>query len=454
MNRIKRTLGVMLVCLMLMGMLSIGVFAEDGSLDNPINANDKWFGNGANCFLINTTLTAGDTDGVWYTLTADKNGILQLEHSSSALDYYLTVEVNGILYKSHEDGIYTRPIATYPVKKGDVATIHIIAQNTAQGGTVYANAKFISGENSTDQSVKVKSAGTKVWVAAGSTVYYQDDSTNALYAAKGAVLSGDSVQGITFYTVANSTSGTTSQKGYTDTDGDGTIELTMGGSLGGSGAPPTKPSWAIENNSDEDRCFILTLTGSAHECVGAASCLAGTCSICGTVSNGKGAHTYDSDTDTDCNACGAVRVVEYTLLTFDACSASADVQGLAFLFETRVSGMKMVNNANAVYTNATVIPNSAYGACKLVSMGAVMSNDPTATLVITNDNGGTIRNVPAVYLTKLTVTTAQFAVRIVNIPRFGLDMPIFARPYCIYEKNGVQVIDYGDVVSNTYNNVL
>lgn len=285
MKQTKRMIGILLSCLMLMSMLSVGVFAAAGTAEDPINANDKWFGYGVDCFLLNTTLDAGDTDGVWYELTADANGILQLEHSYNNVDYQITAWVNGTEYNAYEDGNYLRPIATYPVKKGDVVTIQIIAQDISLGGTVYLNAKIVTGENSSNQTIKVKSAPATAYIAAGSKVYFQDDSLQAAYAAQYVNVSGDSVEDVIFYTVSNSSDGRVVEKAFTDSDADGIIELKLGGAPAATGTPAVKPAWAIENNSDEDRCFVLTLADDAHECV------------------------YDDDADVDCNTCGEIREI-------------------------------------------------------------------------------------------------------------------------------------------------
>ncbi len=283
MKKTKKILSILLSCLMLMSLLSIGVFA-DGSQEAPINANDKWFGYGVDCYLLNTNLTAGDTDGVWYQLTADTAGILHLENSYKDVDYQIYAWVNGMQYTIYADGTYYRPIATYPVAAGDVITIQVIAWDTSLGGTVYLSAKFIDGSNDINQMVKVKAAPAKLYVGAGQTVFFQDDSLNADYATKYVTLAGDSVKDVTLYTAAANTAGVvTKQKSYKDTDNDGVIETRLGGSEGSAGSPAVKPAWAIENNSDEDRCFVLSVVDAAHECV------------------------YDNAADADCNTCGAIR---------------------------------------------------------------------------------------------------------------------------------------------------
>lgn len=279
MKKTKKMLSILLSCLMLMGLLTVGVFAAAGTQANPINANDKWFGYGVDCFLMNTTLTAGDTDGVWYQLTADAAGILHVEHSSSEVDYQLTVNVNGQEYLGYENGVYNKPVMTLPVAVGDVISIHVIAQDTALGGLVYCNAKFITGENNINQMIKLKGANVKIWVANGATIYLQDDSLQAEYAAMGLKLE-NSVNGEGITVISNN-------KDCTDTDGDGYVELKLGGSAGSTGVPAVKPMFAIKNESGQDAWFVLNVVANtAHECV------------------------YDNDTDADCNTCGEIREIE------------------------------------------------------------------------------------------------------------------------------------------------
>ena len=116
----KRILSILMACLMLTGMLSTGVFAA-GTQEDPIDAGTKWFGYGVDTYLLNPSITQG-SDGMWYTLTADKAGVLFLEHSYKNVDYTIYVTVNGMTYEGGcVDGVpYNRPIHPYPVKAGDV----------------------------------------------------------------------------------------------------------------------------------------------------------------------------------------------------------------------------------------------------------------------------------------------------------------------------------------------
>ena len=280
----KKIVGILLACLMLLSSLSVGVFAAAGDQDNPIDAQTKWFGYGVDTYLLNPTIAAGATNGMWYTLTANKAGVLFLEHSYKNVDYTVHITLNGVTYEGGcVDGEpYNRPIVTAPIQVGDVATIQVLTKDAA-AGTVYASMNVIAGD--VDDPIKVKSNGLNVMVGAGQTLYFQDDSLNAIYATMGLLVDGN-VADTTFYTVSkNSESGNVVQKAVTDSDNDGTIEAKLGGSLGGAGVPAVKPCWAIENHSNEDRAYTLTIVSAAHEC------------------------NYDARDDVDCNTCGAIREV-------------------------------------------------------------------------------------------------------------------------------------------------
>ena len=282
MKNCKRILCILLACLMLTMAMPFVVSAA-GTQDDPIDAATKWFGYGVDTYLLNPTIAEGTADGIWYTLTAKDAGILMLEHSYKNVDYTITVTLGGEIYVGGcVDGEpYNRPIVTAPIAVGDVATIQIVTKDAA-AGTVYASMNVIAGD--AENAVKVKSNGLTVVVGAGETVYFQDDSLNAVYATKGLLVSAENVADTTLYTIAKNTeSGAVAKKPIVDSDADGVIEANLGGSLGSAGAPPVKPAWAIENNSDQDIVYTLTIVDTAHECV------------------------YDDDNDVDCNSCGAIR---------------------------------------------------------------------------------------------------------------------------------------------------
>lgn len=445
MKNMKRVFSVLLACLMLMMVVPMTVSAA-GTQDDPINANDKWFGYGVDCYLLNPTIAEGTADGVWYTLTVEQEGILYLEHKYKDVDYTITLTTdNGLVYKGGSvDGvIYNGPIMTLPVQVGDVATIQIVTKDAA-AGTVYANMNIVAGDS--DAPIKVKSNGIMVYVGAGETVYFQDDTLNADYATKGLLVEG-SVDDTVFYAVTiNSTSGAVTAKAFTDSDGDGIIEAKLGGSLGSAGAPPVKPAWAIENNSTDGigTLYVLTVVDDAHECNWDDDTDAD-CNTCGAIREIvlPCEHEYDNPFDYDCNVCGSGR----TAVGIDLIggSISPDVDGLAMQFTIPVEGMKR-KGTTAIYDNATI---AGY---KLVGMGAVVSNKGDDYYDIEDADGINVLNVPVVYLYNLTEDTATFAIRAINIPEEGKDTPIRFRSYFIYEdEEGVQHTVYSTSSIAAYN---
>lgn len=447
MKTTKRIMSILLACLMLMGILSVGVCAA-GTQDNPIDAATKWFGSGVDTYLLNPSIAAG-SDGMWYTLTAKEAGVLFLEHSYKNVDYTIYITLNG---KSYEGGCvdgepYNRPIVTGPVAVGDVITIQVVTKDAA-AGAVYASMKIIAGD--VDNTIKVKSNGLSVVVGAGKSLYFQDDSLNAIYATKGLLVEGD-VSDTTFYTVAkNSESGTVVKKAITDSDNDGVIEAKLGGSLGSAGAPPVKPAWAIENNSAVDKTYTLTIVDTAHECV-YDDLNDVDCNTCGAV-RVSCSHAYDHDYDDCCNLCFKQRVVTLPL-SVDGVSISADVNGLAWLVKADVS-VALKNGCEIDYTNATV------GRYKLITMGAVATNnyaqlkDELGRVPQLPDvNGSDILNIEAKYRYTLNEDgTVTYAIRIIDIPDEYKDCEIDILTYFIFEDEaGQEQVMYCNSTYGAYN---
>ena len=123
--------------------------------------------------------------------------------------------------------------------------------------------------------------------------------------------------------------------------------------------------------------------------------------------------------------------------------------GLAFRFELTAKGI-VKNNKNVVdLSNATV--NYLGTDCKLIAMGAIVTNDDTAAENLTADtvNDCDVVNVPTVYLQQTDEDSCAFASRIINIPDNQLERTIYARPYFIVEVDGEEITVYGEVDSAT-----
>lgn len=122
--------------------------------------------------------------------------------------------------------------------------------------------------------------------------------------------------------------------------------------------------------------------------------------------------------------------------------------GLAFRFELHASGVKTVSGNRVNLANATV---NYFGTdCKLIGMGAVVTNDMVVgegVLTLEAVNGTKVVDVPTVYLQEVSEDSCAFATRIINIPDSAMSRKLYARPYCIIEVDGEQITVYGDIDS-------
>ena len=179
-----------------------------------------------------------------------------------------------------------------------------------------------------------------------------------------------------------------------------------------------------------------------------------TCAVCGnsyteTVA-ATGNHTYDNGNDTDCNDCDAIRQIAQ-VMAYAGSSISEDVNGLAFLFNAKVSGSQVENGNRYVMNSASVVPYTSGESYKVVRMGAVVSNQADAVLELDNVDNASVINIEAKHLWGWRSDVVSFAIRIIDIPEKGKDTVVTARPYYVYEVDGVEVVVYGDSVSKSYN---
>jgi len=123
--------------------------------------------------------------------------------------------------------------------------------------------------------------------------------------------------------------------------------------------------------------------------------------------------------------------------------------GLAFRFKLSANGVKVKNGTEVDLTAATI--NYLGTDCKLIGMGAVVTNNETAAknLTLETVNDYNVVNIPTVYLQETDEEFCAFATRIINIPGEQLERTIYARPYYVVEVDGEQITVYGDVNSAT-----
>ncbi len=136
---------------------------------------------------------------------------------------------------------------------------------------------------------------------------------------------------------------------------------------------------------------------------------------------------------------------------------TADKLGLAFGFKIHATGVAVKEGTatQADLTNATIDAFDDGGSYKLLAMGAIVTNDITYGLAdMTKDDvdGKKVLDVNAKYLNDLEADSAQFAVRITNIPLANEDTIIYARAYYVFEYEGREIIVYDDLQQANYIN--
>ena len=168
--------------------------------------------------------------------------------------------------------------------------------------------------------------------------------------------------------------------------------------------------------------------------------------------------TVAGDTSVWLNFCGGGNNVAEDIYLDDVCLTSADASaklGVAFLF--RQEGFRIYRDERfkAVLDTATVIPYDDGEAYTLLRMGAVMTNDAAigaddGSMTLNAVNGDTVIDIPAVYLWTAAEDYCEYAVRVTNVPMIHSTTPIYTRPYYVFEKDGEEIVVYGDVVSRSY----
>ena len=129
--------------------------------------------------------------------------------------------------------------------------------------------------------------------------------------------------------------------------------------------------------------------------------------------------------------------------------------GVAFLFSLEGNHIKRDTQFHANLTSATVNPYGDEQAYTLLRMGAVVTNqaavggdESTMTLDAVNDYS--VVDVPIQYLWSTSEEGCQFAVRVTNVPADRTSTVIYARPYYVFEKDGEEIVVYGDIAARSY----
>lgn len=181
------------------------------------------------------------------------------------------------------------------------------------------------------------------------------------------------------------------------------------------------------------------------------------CSRCGAIRTEipEEAHTYDDIYDAECNLCDHVRIPApkpMERLAYGGSAISPDVNGVAFRFRLVTEAALCRADHSYVSKSALVYRYNNGVGYKLIRVGAVMSNEKNPILDLEHLTTRTI-DIKAGYLCKVTDNYLVFAVRIVNIPAQGLNTVISARPYYVYSDGKEEIVVYGETVSSTYNTI-
>lgn len=168
--------------------------------------------------------------------------------------------------------------------------------------------------------------------------------------------------------------------------------------------------------------------------------------------------TVEGDTTLVLNACGGgngvaedIYVDNFRLVPED----STAKLGVAFLFSLEGNHIKRDTQFHANLTSATVNPYGDEQAYTLLRMGAVVTNQAAVggdvgamTLAAVNDD--TVVDVSADILWSVSSTGCEYAVRVTNVPANRTATLIYARPYYVFEKDGEEIVVYGDIYSRSY----
>ena len=136
-----------------------------------------------------------------------------------------------------------------------------------------------------------------------------------------------------------------------------------------------------------------------------------------------------------------------------------DTNGLAFRFDLAADGIQVKNGNQYVPGTGTLKLfkyDNAIG--NLVEFGAIATNQSAIgedkdALNLDAVNDQDVLKISAKYLMTLDENATSYSVRIIDIPAEHTGRTIYARPYYTYELNGEQVTVYGNIASDSYDDV-
>ena len=164
----------------------------------------------------------------------------------------------------------------------------------------------------------------------------------------------------------------------------------------------------------------------------------------------------EGDTSLRLNVCGGGNGIAEDIYLDEVRLMGSAVLGVAFRFEQEGFHIYAEGDGRAVLSSATVIPYEDGEAYPLLRMGAVITNQGAVgekedAMTLSGVNGITVVDVPVVYIWNVSNSGCSYAVRVVNVPAANSDTLIYARPYYVFEKDGEEIVVYGDIESRSYN---
>ena len=168
--------------------------------------------------------------------------------------------------------------------------------------------------------------------------------------------------------------------------------------------------------------------------------------------------TVEEDTSVVLNMCGGGNGVAEDVYVDNIRLIPEDTTALlGVAFRISLEGYHITMDASHRFDapNATVIPYGDGESYRLLRMGAVMTNDASvgadaARFTLSAVNDYTVQDVPAEYLMSVSDTGCQYAVRVANVPLSHCATQIYTRPYYVFEKDGQEIVVYGDVYNRSY----
>lgn len=169
--------------------------------------------------------------------------------------------------------------------------------------------------------------------------------------------------------------------------------------------------------------------------------------------------TVAGDTTVWLNACGGGNGVAEDIYLDEVSLLYADDTaklGVAFLIEQEGFRIYKDSQSRVDLSAATVVPYGDGEAYTLLRMGAIMTNNAAvgtdaSVMTLAATNNSNVIDVPVVYLWSVEEDRCEYAVRVTNVPANRADTLIYTRPYYVFEKDGEEIVVYGDILSRSYN---